>query len=408
MKKKVIRKRFLFVAAFTLFFLTVTLILASLFLKELDEMTGGIQTKLRLIRLFCQMAIFSFLSMALLVVTLLVIYRKSENETGMHILKLNALMARNQTKNEELNREVESHKETSRELLEYKEHLQALVDKQTRELLKANESLRKSMKNLKATQNQLVISEKLASLGSLVAGVAHEINTPLGSAVTGITWIHDRTKEVSRLYDEGDLSAEEFHEFLTASDEICRSITLSLSNAVRLVLSFKQVSVDQTTNEMRAFRVREYLDEIILSLRNILKKTDITIVIECDPTLLVESHPGFLSQIITNLIQNSIIHGYPEEKTGIIRISARLEGKNLHLIYSDNGVGIPKEHRSRIFDPFFTTARGKGGTGLGLHIVYTLVTDNLRGNIKLVDAGFPGTCFELRIPVSTGGGLTTG
>lgn len=341
----------------------------------------------------------ALLTMGAMIISVIIIYRRNRNEAEMHILKLNALMGKVQTKNDELHREMENHKETSRELLQYKEHLQGLVDQQTRDLIKANASLRKSMKNLKSTQNQLLISEKLASLGSLVAGVAHEINTPLGSAVTGISWIHDRTLEIRRLYDKQDLSAEEFQEFLSSTDEICRSVSLSLSSAVRLVLSFKQVSVDQTSNEKRAFHVREYLEEIVLSLRNILKKTEIEVQVECDPSLRIESHPGFISQIITNLIQNSLNHGYPDVKKGIILITAKRDHDKLILQYRDDGIGIPAEIRNRIFDPFFTTARGKGGTGLGLHIVYTLVTDNLGGAICLSNTDQPGACFEIRIPV---------
>ncbi len=293
-------------------------------------------------------------------------------------------------------------KEVSKELNELNKNLEQEVERRTvelkvtnEELADSNEELQMTIFNLEETQRQLVISEKMASLGGLVAGVAHEINTPVGIGITGITHFIELNKRITTLYKNEEMSEEEFEHFIDNSLEIANSINTNLLRTAQLVKSFKQISVDQTSEEKREFYLKEYIEEILLSMVNTTRKEDINISIDCDKSIKIYSCPGSFSQIITNLILNSIMHGFANKKGGDITIKVTLDNKKLKIIYTDNGKGIKEENLGKIFDPFFTTNRSNGGTGLGLNIIYNMVTSTLKGSITCKSSVDKGVEFTI-------------
>ena len=230
----------------------------------------------------------------------------------------------------------------------------------------------------------------MASLGSLVAGVSHEINTPIGLALMGITHFSDITCDIEKSYKENKLDEKDFELYLETSNELANTITTSLIRAADLIKSFKQIAVDQSSEEIRTFDLEAYVKEVLLSIRNKTKKTKHKINIICKNKIIISSYPGAISQIITNLVMNSISHAFKNKEEGIINIHLEQDMKRIHISYSDNGIGIKKEYLAQIYDPFFTTAREEGGSGLGLNILYNIVTSKLKGSIKcnsMVDVG---------------------
>ncbi len=267
------------------------------------------------------------------------------------------------------------------------------------EIEKANQNLQEALENLKITQSQLVQSEKMASLGGLVAGVAHEINTPVGIGITAVSSLVEDTQKMAELYKKDQISRGDFKEFLQTTNNSSKLIQKNLERTASLVQSFKQVSVDQSTEQQREFLFKAYLEDVIRSLYPKLKQRDIDINIECDEKLQLHSYPGVFAQIFTNLVLNSITHGFKKEnKKGVIEILVKQEAKQLQIEYKDNGEGIPGEILPKIFDPFFTTDQSKG-TGLGLNIIYNLVTQKLKGSIKCESEEKKGVVFRIVVPV---------
>lgn len=248
---------------------------------------------------------------------------------------------------------------------------------------KAREELQESLKQLNQTQNQLIESEKMASLSTLVSGVAHEINTPLGVALTGISQIAHEVKKLEANYQNEMLTEEALNEYIVTMKQLTQVIHDRLDNAALLVKSFKHISADQHFEDRREFYLKKYIDDLFLGLQNSIKSKRVQIVNTIEETLMLESFPGIFSQIFSNLILNSIKHGFERNGENIIKISVEL---NDHLIiyYQDNGIGITDEIEKKIFDPFFTTKRGEGGSGLGLNVVYNLITQKLKGKLSLV------------------------
>ena len=277
------------------------------------------------------------------------------------------------------------------------------TNKRSLELEIKNTELHESLETLRRTQNQLLQAEKMASLGTLVAGVAHELNTPIGVAVTAASTLHVRTHDFAKRYAEGALKKSELEGYVQTAKTGADLTLRNLERAANLIQSFKQVSVDQTYDNIRHFRVKQYLHEIITSLQPKWKTTGHRVEIECDETLEMETYAGAIAQIITNFVTNSLLHGFEGfTEEGVMRIEAERVGDNVVLKYSDNGRGIPPEILPRIFDPFFTTKQANGGTGLGMHIVYNLVTQKLGGSIRCESAygdGLPsGTTFIVDLP----------
>lgn len=271
------------------------------------------------------------------------------------------------------------------------------LELRTSEVEKSNSILEKTIKDLKNTHLKLVESEKMASLGGLVAGVAHEINTPIGIGLTGISHLLDLVKTIKKEYKDEEMSLESFEEFLESSEEISTMILRNLTRTAELVKSFKQVSIDQTSEDKRKFNLYEYIEEILLSIKNITRKTNLEIILKCDKNIILNSYPGAYSQIITNLVLNSINHAYKEKEKGIILIEIIYTKEFLKLIYRDDGKGISKKNLEKIFDPFFTTNRGKGGTGLGLNIIYNIVNSKLKGSLVCNSEENKGTEFIMLI-----------
>ncbi|HEU5282802.1 MAG TPA: ATP-binding protein, partial [Burkholderiales bacterium] len=269
---------------------------------------------------------------------------------------------------------------------------------EVREKTHANEELEQALMRLKLAQSQLVQSEKMASLGSLVAGVAHEINTPVGVGVTAASTLQEWAQRLQQQHADGKMTRSDLERFIGVTADSTQILMTNLRRAAELIRSFKQVAVDQSSDERRRFRLKAYLDEILLSLAPRINRTGHTITVDCPAALELDSYPGALAQIVTNLVTNSLVHAFPDGRRGHIGISAREEPGGIVLRYADNGIGIPPENLRRIYDPFFTTRRGAGGSGLGMHIVYNLVTQRLGGTINATSTLGEGTIFEVRFP----------
>ena len=260
--------------------------------------------------------------------------------------------------------------------------------------------LAESLSELQQAQQQLVESEKMASLGGLVAGIAHEINTPVGIGVTAASSLQERVTRLRQVFDDKTMKRSDLQQFMDGAQEGVGILLGNLQRAAELVHSFKQVAVDQTSDSPRHFKLKEYLDEVLLSLRPQLKKTQHAVNVDCPAELELYSYPGSLSQVITNLVTNSLIHAFGPDEVGTINISARLEGGRVQMKYSDDGRGISAEHLEKIFEPFFTTRRGQGGSGLGMHVVYNIVKQRLGGQIACDSEPGKGTRFTISIPYS--------
>ncbi|HAT30380.1 MAG TPA: two-component histidine kinase, partial [Janthinobacterium sp.] len=261
-----------------------------------------------------------------------------------------------------------------------------------------NADLSAAMTALTDAQSELVRQEKLASLGRLVAGVAHEINTPLGICVTATSHLVQELKLTKEELAAGTLDEDGLRQFFEIIDQTLRIMTTNTQRAAALVRSFKQVAVDQSSDNIRNFNLRNYLNEVLLSLQPKLKGKPITVDIDCGPDMELESFPGAVSQIVTNMVVNSLVHGFAEDVPGKITIAARFDGDNVLFDYADDGAGMDAATLAQLFDPFFTTKRGSGGSGLGAHILYNLVTGALGGTVKVDSAPGQGLRYRIRFP----------
>ncbi len=252
----------------------------------------------------------------------------------------------------------------------------------------------------KRVENQMLHSEKMAALGSMVAGVAHEISTPLGVGLLSASYLMDNTKEYTDNIASGEVKRSEFEKYTKDAVEASSLIFTNLTRAADLLNSFKQVAVDQVDDNQRIFDLKDNIDKILISLHPEYKRTRHTITVNCPEDLKIKSYPGAFSQIITNLVMNSLIHGFGGIEQGIITIDVTTEDDTLIFSYIDNGVGMDNDSLKRIFDPFFTTKRNQGGTGLGMHIVYSLVVKTLKGDIGCTSQKGNGISFLIKIPLS--------
>ena len=277
--------------------------------------------------------------------------------------------------------------------------LEQKIALRTEALSRKNAELSEALDTLKRAQRQLVESEKLASLGQLVAGVAHEINTPVGVGVTGASTLADETARIESLYRSGEMKRSDLERYVQHAGTISRLLLSNMERAATLTQSFKEVAIDQTSAERRAFRLDEYIREVLLNLNPILRKTSHSIEIDCPDNIIVDSYPGALSQILTNFVMNALLHAFDEGTPGMMRISVReIDAANVELRFSDDGRGIAAEHLPKIFDPFFTTKRGHGGSGLGLSIIHNLASGALMGSISVDSKLGVGTTFTLTFP----------
>jgi two-component system, NtrC family, sensor kinase len=261
-----------------------------------------------------------------------------------------------------------------------------------------NTDLTKALETIKMAQDTLVQTEKFASLGSLVAGVAHEINTPVGVTVTAASFLLEETQKLEKLVSEGAVKKSEFLQFIHTVAESAQLMLNSSERAVHLIRSFKQVAADETSEVRRSFDLNGYLGEVLTSLHPKYKKTHINVVISCPDGLEMDSYPGLLAQVMTNLVTNALIHGFDPGDEGEIAIRVRQEEPWVNIECANNGKIIPPQFISKIFEPFFTTRRSEGGTGLGLSIVFNIVTQRLGGTISVQSSESEGTKFTVRIP----------
>ncbi len=296
-------------------------------------------------------------------------------------------------------RDVTESAEAAEALRRLNDELEARVQDRTAALSASNLELQESLEEIHFMQRQLVESEKMAALGNLVAGIAHEINTPIGIGITAASHLEDETSRLMQLMNSGKLSKSALDAFQTDAISSVQLILSNLRRAGQLVRSFKQVAVDQSTEEAREIAVKRYLEEVLLSLGPALKKTRHQVQLRCPDDLVIFTYPGALSQIVVNLVMNSLIHGFDSVENGEIRIEANQYGDEWLLLYRDNGVGMSDVVRQRVFDPFFTTKRGQGGTGLGLHVVFNLITQLLRGSVDCRSAPGAGVEFQIVLPL---------
>jgi signal transduction histidine kinase len=256
----------------------------------------------------------------------------------------------------------------------------------------------RAMDELRQTQESLRQSERLASLGSLVAGVAHEINTPVGIALTSASVLHEATVAITAQVDSGVIKKSDIVRYLETAGESTRLIMNNAYRAAHLIHSFKQIAVDQVSEARRRFALRDYIDEVVSSLQPKLKKTQIELRIDCPDDIELDTYPGALAQVITNLTLNCVEHAFDTDHRGTIAIRVRRDGAIIEMEVSDDGKGIPADLIDKVFDPFVTTRRGQGGTGLGLNIVFNLVAKQFGGSISVSSVVGHGARFVLRIP----------
>lgn len=268
-------------------------------------------------------------------------------------------------------------------------------------IYRKNTELAKTLDELKSTQKQLIESEKYAALGSMVAGVAHEVNTPVGNSLMAASILDNATNKFKESFDRGELKKSILQAYVEKAKSSSEILLANLQRAAELVQNFKQVAVDQSSLEQRSFQVKDYIEKILISLDPQIKYTPHQVIVHGDNAIAIRSYPGAFSQIITNLMMNSLTHAYYGlDKIGELRFEISQQDEQVIIIYSDDGKGIAPEHLTKIFDPFFTTARDRGGTGLGLNIVYNLVTQNLKGSIICESEVNVSTKFTITLPAN--------
>ncbi|MBI9010898.1 MAG: HAMP domain-containing protein [Clostridiales bacterium] len=324
----------------------------------------------------------------------------AELSNSFNIMSRNIVDARNSISklNEELENKVALRtNELNLKNQELNDSLEILTETQ-HELIDSNQNLQKTLKELQEIQDLLIESGKMALLGELVAGIAHEINTPVGVSLTVSSFIEKELKKMLDKVNSNTLSRKDFIKTLTSLQESSGSVVRNLLRAGELITSFKQVAVDQTSHAVRKFNFYDYVDEIILNLKSQFKNRKIELKNICPEELIVVSYPGAYSQILTNLIMNSLIHAFDEDDVGKITINAEHVDDTLKITFQDNGHGIPEEHVKKIFNPFFTTKRGYGGSGLGLNLAFNITTNVLKGNIICQSELNIGTTFIMSVP----------
>jgi signal transduction histidine kinase/ligand-binding sensor domain-containing protein len=281
------------------------------------------------------------------------------------------------------------------------EALEHLVARRTAELTHAKESAELALQQLRSAQDELVAREKMASLGQLVAGVAHEINTPVGVALTASSYLSERSDALRKALDGGALQRSELSTFIAQAHEASTMIGQNLRRASDLVKSFKQVSVDRSSDDRRRFDLHDILRAVVSSLELTWKRRPVQFELDCPARIELDSYPGALGQVITNLIQNALLHAFDGGRSGTMRLHAEpVAGDRVRISFEDDGHGIEAAELARVFEPFFTTRRAQGGSGLGLHIVYNLVTAKLGGRIEASGERGAGMRFVVTIPVS--------
>ncbi|SMF73465.1 Histidine kinase-, DNA gyrase B-, and HSP90-like ATPase [Azospirillum oryzae] len=287
-------------------------------------------------------------------------------------------------------------------LVRVSDRLQAQLSDANHELERRRSEAEAALDRLREAQEAMIQSEKLASLGALVAGVAHEINTPVGIAVSCASHLADATLAMRRRAADGDLGKAEFARYLATATDTTDLILGNCERAAQLIAGFKQVAVDRASAERRSVNLAAYIQDTLVSLQPKLRPSGHAVAVSCPADLELDSYPGVLSQILSNLVMNALTHAFADGRAGDMAITVDCpDPDTVRLCFTDNGRGMIEDHRARVFEPFFTTRRGRGGSGLGLHIVHNLVVGALAGSITVDSAPDRGTSFTLLFPRRT-------
>ena len=269
------------------------------------------------------------------------------------------------------------------------------------ELKASKENAEAALRELQDAQRSLVEAEKLAALGGLVAGVAHEVNNPVGISLTVASTLERRCTQFADEIRNGQVRRSKLEEFITGSQDAAKQLITNLNRAADLIQSFKQVAVDRSHAERRVFDLKEATEQIVVSLRPALKRSTIWLSVDMPDGIVMNSYPGPHGQVLTNLVLNSLTHAFPDRRAGAMRLRAeRPASDQVEIEFADDGIGMSDDVRRRAFEPFFTTRRNRGGTGLGLHIAYNIVTRRLGGTMKLESEPGRGTVFQIRLPLA--------
>ena len=270
------------------------------------------------------------------------------------------------------------------------------------ELRKRNDEIASSMEHLQLAKDQLVDSERMASLGGLVACIAHDVNTPLGVSVTAASFLQERLNNVKSNFEDKSLTTKNMANFIDEAEQTTHLLLTNLNRASELIASFKQVAVDQTSDAVREFNLNDYLAEIVQSLKPSFKQTHHVIKVNCPPDLVIRCAPGAIAQIVTNMVMNSLVHGFESTNEGVISLEVTQANNEVAMLYQDNGKGLSESHLEKLFDAFFTTKREDGGSGLGTHIIYNLVTQSLSGHIEARSEPYQGLTYSIHFPTGLG------
>lgn len=284
------------------------------------------------------------------------------------------------------------------ELKELNVHLEDIVKKRTDKLNKANIELEETIENLKETKKDLIASQKMATLGDLVSSISHELNTPIGLSITAVSHLDTLRKNLVKEYENDSMTEEYFMDFIKNIDELTKMLTITLSNTKNLIHGFHSVAVDQAIEDKREIVLKFYINEILLTLKNKTEKKNINIDLVCNEEIVLNTYPGFISQILINLINNSMLHGFKEHKDGNILIDVIPNKETIEIKYSDDGDGIKDEIIEKVFEQYFTTKKHSGGTGLGLYIIKKIIIDKLQGTIEIEKGKKDGVCFIINLP----------
>lgn len=314
-------------------------------------------------------------------------------EINMLSNSLNIMLTRTQN-------QIERHKNDKQEIKQLNQSLEEKVNQRTIALREANQELLTTLERMHQYQNQIVESEKMASLGQMVAGVAHEVNTPIGLGITGSTLLRDKLAEISQGFEQKTLTSSQLKRFIDNGIENLDLIYRNLNRAAELVSSFKKVAVNQDGERNSLVNMHELITNVMLSMRADLLIKDPNVVIHCSPQLMFETKVGPLQQVLQQLLSNSVIHGFGNNQNNEIEITVERNESSVIMTYYDNGIGVDKSIKKRIFDPFVTTKRGEGGSGLGMHLVYNLVTQALGGSVYFDDQNSIGTRFIITLPLT--------
>lgn len=306
---------------------------------------------------------------------------------------LNIMLARTEN-------QLERHKADKQEIKQLNQSLEEKVNQRTIALREANQELLNALERMHQYQNQIIENEKMASLGQMVAGVAHEVNTPIGLGITGSTLLRDKLSDIRDAFQNKSLTSKQLERFVSDGIENLDLIYRNLNRAAELVSSFKRLAVSQDLEVNSKIDLSNLLTEVVASMRADLATKNPEVTIDCDKGLAIESKAGPLQQVLEQLITNSLLHAFNDQLNNTISIAVRQSLDQLIIEYTDNGMGVPKAIKKRIFDPFVTTRRGEGGSGLGMHLVYNLVTQALGGSITLDEEFSQGAKFTITLPLS--------